>query len=111
MPWELPTGPPLPTARQYLADTQDTLYRAPLPGDLGTAISAHFLPFHDCASPNEPPPALVYQPTAAQSVGETQETPCRAADVAPAGADGLYVVQVLPFQDAPSWWVSSPALP
>jgi hypothetical protein len=68
------------------------------------------LPFHNSASPSEPPLDLVYQPTATQSVDDAHDTPWSAADVTLADTGGLAIVQVLPFQDSASRRASSGAL-
>jgi hypothetical protein len=98
VPWESPAGPPLPTARQYLADAQDTLYSAPLPGDLGTATSVHVLPFHDSARAAVLSLSRKASPTAMQLCCDLQATPNRAPPEVPAGSFSALADQVRPFQ-------------
>jgi hypothetical protein len=75
---------PKPTARQKLADGQDTPYRTPGPDSAGRVWTDHRLPFQRSASGIAPIPVSKV-PTASHAVVETHETPLNELESAPGG--------------------------
>jgi hypothetical protein len=97
---------------QAVAEVQETLPRPLVAGPgLGLGTMVQVVPFQDSMSVLGRPVLVMYEPTAVQSLAETQETPMRSFMPLRWGAAlGLgTTVQVVPFQDSTRVFGAVPA--
>lgn len=67
---------PVPTAKHWLGEVQDTLLSSPMPGlELAVRWIDHRRPSHRSASATRLPALVVNPPTAKQALADTQDTP------------------------------------